>query len=178
MAHNERLVQELKARNVAHARNLFDRAVTLLPRIDQIWYKYVYLEELLSNIAGCRQIFERWLSWEPDAKAYSAYIKLEMRYNEFDRASAVWERLVSVHPETKHWIKWARFEEDRGRLDRAREVFAMAVEYFGEEEEQMEKAVGLFTSFAKMETRHKEYDRARVIYKVCPHAFHTSCTRS
>jgi crooked neck len=32
-------IQELKARNVQHARNLFDRAVTLLPRIDQIWFK-------------------------------------------------------------------------------------------------------------------------------------------
>ena len=56
-------VQELKARNISHARNLFDRAVTLLPRIDQVWYKYVYLEELLGNIAGARQVFERWMAW-------------------------------------------------------------------------------------------------------------------
>jgi hypothetical protein len=34
--------------------NLFDRAVTLLPRIDQLWYKYVYLKEHLSNVAGAR----------------------------------------------------------------------------------------------------------------------------
>jgi hypothetical protein len=67
---------ELKARNVQHARNLFDRAVTLLPRINQIWYKYVYLEELLGNVAGARQVFERWMSWEPDEKAWSAYIKV------------------------------------------------------------------------------------------------------
>ena len=40
---------ELKGRNVQHARNLFDRAVTLLPRVDQLWYKYVYLEELLQK---------------------------------------------------------------------------------------------------------------------------------
>jgi crooked neck len=67
---------ELKARNVQHARNLFDRAVTLLPRINQIWYKYVYLEELLGNVPGARQVFERWMSWEPDEKAWSAYIKV------------------------------------------------------------------------------------------------------
>jgi crooked neck len=65
---------ELKSRNVQHARDLFDRAVTLLPRVDQLWYKYVYLEELLQNVPGARQVFERWMKWEPDDKAWQAYV--------------------------------------------------------------------------------------------------------
>ena len=48
-----------------------------MPRINQIWYKYVYLEELLGNVAGARQVFERWMAWEPDEKAWSAYIKVD-----------------------------------------------------------------------------------------------------
>ena len=60
---------ELKGRNVQHARNLFIRAVTLLPRVDQVWYKYVYLEELLENAVVARQVFERWVQWEPEDKA-------------------------------------------------------------------------------------------------------------
>lgn len=99
-----------------HARNLFDRAVTLLPRIDQLWYKYVYLEELLQNVPGARQVFERWLRWEPDDKAYQAYIKMEERYSEFDRASAIYERWVAVRPDPRVWVKWAKFEEERGNL--------------------------------------------------------------
>ncbi|KAG8879351.1 NineTeen Complex (NTC) component [Tulasnella sp. 331] len=156
---------ELKARNVQHARNLFDRAVTFLPRINQLWYKYVYLEELLQNIPGARQVFERWMKWEPDDKAWQAYIKLEERYNELDRASAIYERWVAVRPEPRVWVKWGKFEEERGKLDKAREVFQMALEFFGDEEEQVEKAQAVFSAFAKMETRLKEYDRARVIYK-------------
>jgi crooked neck len=31
----------------------------------------------------------------------------------------------------------------------------MGLEFFGEEEEQLEKAQSLYSSFAKMETRHK-----------------------
>ena len=27
-----------------HARNVWDRAVALLPRVDQFWYKYSYME--------------------------------------------------------------------------------------------------------------------------------------
>lgn len=156
---------ELKNRNVQHARNLFDRAVSILPRVDALWYKYVHLEELLGNVAGVRQIFERWMSWEPDEKAWNAYIGLEVRYNEMERASQVWERLVTCHPEPRQWIKWSRFEEDRGAYDRARQVFTMALEFFGEDEDRMEKAQTVYTAFAKMETRLKEYDRARVIYK-------------
>ncbi|KAM0787460.1 NineTeen Complex (NTC) component [Microbotryomycetes sp. NB124-2] len=156
---------ELKARNIAHARNLFDRAVTLLPRVDQIWYKYVYLEELLGNIAGARQVFERWMAWEPDEKAWSAYIKMEVRYNELDRASKLYERLVNCHPEPKMFVKWAKFEEERGHVDRAREIYTMGFEFYGQDEEGIDKSQSLYSSFAKMEVRHKEYERARVIYK-------------
>ena len=156
---------ELKGRNVQHARNLFDRAVTLLPRIDQLWYKYVYLEELLGNVAGARQVFERWMQWEPDDKAWQAYIKLEERYQELDRASAIYERWVAVRPEPRVWVKWARFEEERMKLDKAREVFQLALEFISDDVEHIEKAQAVFNAFAKMETRLKEYERARVIYK-------------
>ncbi|KAF9808217.1 hypothetical protein IEO21_07936 [Rhodonia placenta] len=156
---------ELKGRNVQHARNLFDRAVTLLPRVDQLWYKYVYLEELLQNVPGARQVFERWMQWEPEDKAWQAYIKMEMRYNELDRASAIYERWIAVRPEPRNWVKWAKYEEERTRLDKAREVFQTALEFFGDGEEEVEKAQAVFGAFAKMETRLKEYERARVIYK-------------
>lgn len=157
--------QELKMRNVQHARNLYDRAVSILPRIDQLWYKYVHLEELLGNVSGTRQVFERWMAWEPEEKAWHAYINLEVRYSELDRASSIWERAVTCHPTPKQWIRWAKFEEDRGDLEKARMVFQMALDYIGEDEDAMEKAQSVFTAFAKMETRLKEYERARVIYK-------------
>lgn len=67
--------------------------------------------------------------------------------------------------------------------DKAREVFQTALEFFGDEEEQVEKAQvrnesaadirseadkeqAVFSAFARMETRLKEFERARVIYKV------------
>ncbi|ORY31238.1 Pre-mRNA-splicing factor CLF1 [Naematelia encephala] len=156
---------ELKARNINHARNLFDRAVTLLPRVDALWYKYVYLEELLLNVPGARQIFERWMQWEPNDKAWQSYIKLEERYDELDRASDIYERWLAVRPLPKNWVIWAKFEEERGKPDKAREVFQTALEFFGDEEEQVEKAQQVFAAFARMETRLKEFERARVIYK-------------
>jgi crooked neck len=133
--------------------------------VDQLWYKYVYLEELLQNVPGARQVFERWMQWEPEDKAWQAYIKMEERYNEPDRASVIYERWIAVRPEPRVWVKWAKFEEERGKLDKGREVFQTALQFFGDEEEQIEKAQAVFNAFAKMEIRLKEYERARVIYK-------------
>lgn len=66
----------MRHRFVNHARNVWDRAVTYLPRQDQLWYKYVHMEEMLGNTAGARGVFDRWMKWEPDHAAWMAYIRV------------------------------------------------------------------------------------------------------
>lgn len=44
----------------------------------------------------------------------------------------------------------------------------MGFEFFGQEEEGIDKSQSLYSAMAKMEVRLKEYERARVIYKVSP----------
>ena len=48
---------EMRNKQVNHARNLWDRAVTILPRANQFWYKYTYMEEMLNNIPGLLTFF-------------------------------------------------------------------------------------------------------------------------
>ncbi|POS88331.1 TPR-like protein [Erysiphe pulchra] len=152
---------EMKTRSINHARNLLDRAVTILPRVDKLWYKYCYMEEMLGNIPGTRQVFERWMAWEPDETAWSSYIKLEKRYGEFQRAREIFQRFTFVHPEPRNWIKWAKFEEEYGTCDLVREVFGNAIEAMGDDflDER------LFIAYARYESKLKEYERARAIYK-------------
>jgi crooked neck len=83
---------EMKHKFINHARNVWDRAVSLLPRIDQLWYKYIHMEDMLGNVPGARQIFERWMVWEPDHHGWAAYIRFELRYNEVDRARKIYDR--------------------------------------------------------------------------------------
>ena len=153
---------ELKHRNINHARNLLDRAVSILPRVDKFWYKFVYMEETLQNIPAVRQLFERWMQWEPDEAAWGAYIKMEIRYGEVERSRAIFERFVQVHPTPQNWLKWARFEEENGDAENVREVFASAMEVFGEGDFINEQ---IYVAFARYETRLKEFERARTIYK-------------
>ncbi|XP_065345584.1 crooked neck-like protein 1 [Cloeon dipterum] len=152
---------EMRNRQINHARNLWDRAVTILPRANQFWYKYSYMEEMVGNIAGCRQVFERWMEWEPDEQAWQTYINFELRYKEIDRARAIYERFVMVHPEVKHWIKFARFEEQHAFINSSRNVYQRAVEFFGDED--MDEK--LYIAFARFEENQREHDRARAIYK-------------
>jgi crooked neck len=152
---------ELRNRNINHARNLLDRAVTILPRVDKLWYKYVWMEETLGNIPGTRQVFERWMSWEPDEAAWSAYIKLEKRYGEIERARDIFRRFTIVHPEPKNWIKWARFEEENGTSEDVREVYGIAIETLGDD--FMDEK--LFIAYARFEAKLGDHARARAIYK-------------
>ncbi|RKP24063.1 hypothetical protein SYNPS1DRAFT_17693, partial [Syncephalis pseudoplumigaleata] len=152
---------EMKHRNVNRARNLFDRVVSLLPRVDQFWLKYTYMEEMLGNVNGARQIFERWMQWQPDEAAWMAYAKMEMRYDEVDRARAIYRRFVQVHPMTKNWLKWVKFEEDLSNIDHAREIFDQAFQFLGDDHMDQK----LVIAFAKFETKQREYERARAIYK-------------
>lgn len=45
-------------------------------------------QEMLGNSAKARAIFERWMEWEPEDNAWSAYVKFEMRQEE--PANARW----------------------------------------------------------------------------------------
>ncbi|KAJ3376631.1 NineTeen Complex (NTC) component, partial [Entophlyctis sp. JEL0112] len=130
---------EMRHKNVNMARNIFDRAVAILPRADVFWYKYAYMEEVLDNVAGARQVFERWMAWEPAEDAWLAYIKLEKRYNENEKARSVFQRFKG--------------------LDAL--IYEKCIESLGEDHVDQ----NVYISFAKFETRLKEIDRARAIYK-------------
>lgn len=40
------------------------------------------MEEVLGNYAAARQIFDRWMTWRPDEKAWMAFVKFEERMGE------------------------------------------------------------------------------------------------
>jgi crooked neck len=54
------------------------------------------MEEVLVNIAGARQVFERWMEWMPAEQGWLAFIKFEMRYNEIERSRAIYERCTNL----------------------------------------------------------------------------------
>lgn len=58
---------------------------------------------------GARQVFERWMEWQPEEQAWFTYINFELRYKEVQRAREIYNQFVMVHPQVKNWIKYARY---------------------------------------------------------------------
>ena len=110
------------------------------------------MEETLGNQPGCRQVFERWMEWEPEEQAWHSYINFEIRCQEIDRARNIYEKFVYIHPEIKNWVKYARYEERFHFVQKGREVFERAVEFYGDDILKPE----LFAAFARYEERQKE----------------------
>ena len=110
------------------------------------------MEDVIGNYAGARQVFERWMEWEPQEHAWQSYIKFELRVGEVARARKIFERFVQCHPSVKSWLRFAKFEEQQGAVENARSVYTRAIESLGDEGND-EK---LFVSFAKFEERNHE----------------------
>jgi crooked neck len=151
---------EMKNKFLNHARNVLDRAVSLLPRVDIFWLKYTYMEEFIGAIDETRQVFERWMKWEPSDTAWHSYINFEMRQQQIGRARGIYERYIRCHPTTKAFLKYAKWEEKNREYSLARQIYERSFL----EVHPMERSVYLYINFAQFEERCKEYERARVIY--------------
>uniref|UniRef100_A0A7N2KVN9 Crooked neck protein n=1 Tax=Quercus lobata TaxID=97700 RepID=A0A7N2KVN9_QUELO len=129
---------EMNNKFINHARNAWkwNRAVTIFPRVNLLLHKYLHMEEVIGNISGARNIFERWMTWSPDHQAWLSYVKFELRYNEIERARQIFENFVHCHPKVTAWIHYAKFEIKNGKIARARNVYERAVEKLGEDMER------------------------------------------
>jgi crooked neck len=152
---------EMRNRFLNHARNVWDRAVNLLPRVNQLWYKYAFMEEMLGNVTEARKVFERWISWDPDYQGWIIYIKFELRYGEVEKARNIYKKFIFKHPEVDNWIKYAKFEMKQGDESKTRTVFEQAIKNLGDNM----GSVNLFKAFAQFEVICCEFIRARLIYK-------------
>lgn len=152
---------EIKHRYVNSARNIYERAIVLLPRVSQLWFKYIFLEESLKNFTNVRNIFQRWMKWSPASQAWIAYVKFEVRVGEIELAREVYKKFVVCHPTADTWLLFAGFEERYGTPESVREVYALAIDSCQQAGDIPDAA--LFSAFAAYEGRKGERERARAI---------------
>lgn len=94
------------------------------------------MEELAGATDACRQVFERWMQWEPNDHAWLAYIKFESRNDassgmgmgSMGRARGLYERYVSCHPTPRAYMRYAKWEEHQRLAGNARRVYERATE--------------------------------------------------
>ena len=160
---------EMRNKFINRARNVWDRAVVLLPRVDQLWYKYALMEEHLKNYDNARKIFDRWMEWIPDEKGWMSYIKLEMRSkgsknDKIIRSRKIYDKYIKAYKNEKSYIKYAKWEQNNGDINKTRSIYEMCINDI-KNDEGIDLSFEFYKSFAEFEVKCKEYERARVIYK-------------
>jgi len=119
------------------------------------------MEEMVGAIEQARQVFERWMKWEPDDMGWGAYVKFEMRQGDIMKARGVLERYIACHSTGRAYLKFAHWEEKNHQNNLARTIYERALEELPE----MERSSKLLIQFARFEERCKEFDRARIIFR-------------
>ena len=148
---------EMKNKFVNHARNVWERAIYYLPREDQFWFKYAYMEELIGDYLQARYVFTRWMDWCPGEKAWMAFIKFEERMGEPQNAKNILYRYLEAYPHLDTYLKVAKFEFRNRNRDAARKTYERVVTELGADA----ISESYFLDFAKFEIKQREYDRAR-----------------
>jgi crooked neck len=149
---------ELRHKQIAYALNVLERSITILPRHDRFWLKYALLLESLGNIEGTRELFQRWIAWEPPSHAFLAFVEFECRVGEFARARSIFERLLIMHPFEDSFLRYADFELKLKQFARARNIFERGIE-------ALRPSELLITRFAQFEESEGEIERTRALFK-------------
>lgn len=88
----------MRHKHIQSARNVWERACKHMPRVDQFWYKYALMEEMLGNVVEVRQIFEDWMTWQPKEHSWNAYLKFEQRQGQIENCRQILERYIDSNP--------------------------------------------------------------------------------
>ncbi|KAL5560851.1 hypothetical protein UlMin_037062 [Ulmus minor] len=107
---------EMKNKFINHARSVWDRAITLLPR-----FSYIKFELQYNKIDWTRAIFERFFQCHPKVGAWIWFAKFELKNGEVGRTRIVYERAL--------FIAFAEFEEWCKELERARCIYKFSLEH-------------------------------------------------
>ncbi|CAN3503827.1 pre-mRNA-splicing factor Clf1p, partial [Diutina catenulata] len=162
---------ELALKAVNHARNLLDRAVTVLPHEQKLWFMYVQTEEMLKNFPKTRSVFERWLEWRPPSVAWEAYLDFCRRYRQPEAARSVCARYVAAVDGSVPWLRWSELEQELAEnVGNTRMVFSKAADtlaekwtHGGSHQSAGSDVAAVVVPWAQWEASVGEYARATAI---------------
>lgn len=186
---------EESQRDFERARSIFERAIDMDYRCENLWLKYADMEMRHRFINHARNVWDRAVSLLPRVDQFwFKYAYMEEMLGEVQNARVVFQRWMEWQPEEQSWLAFIKFELRYNEVENARAVFENFIKchpkvttyiryakfeekvnniqnarqvYIRASEELGEDALDpkLFISFAKFEERCREVERARMIYK-------------
>ena len=130
--------------------------------VDQFWYKYSHMEEMLGELDKARAVFEDWLTWEPPLNAWDAYLKFEERHgNDRDRCRHILTRLIESHSVPSSYLRAAKYEEKIKDFRAARRLFERALAELGKDAFATDE---LIIAFCRFEIRQRNFKATKTLF--------------
>ena len=129
----ESVYEELIAKDVSKARDVYHRALEVIPHrkftFAKIWILAAQLEIRARRLQDCRKLLGRAIGLCPKDKLFRTYIQLELQLGQVDRCRLLYEKYLVWNPtNSQAWSKYAEMERAVGETTRARKLYELGVQ--------------------------------------------------
>ncbi len=160
---NYAVFEELQAKDPLRAKQVYEKALQLLPHerftFSKLWVLFAQYLLRQKDLDGARRIFGQAIGRCPREKIFKAYVEMELQLGNVDRCRKIYEKYIEVFPEySSAWIQYCQLEQSLEELDRARALFDIAVE------QSLDMPENVWKAYIDMEINLGEHERARKLY--------------
>lgn len=148
----------IRMKNLEQARKVFGMSIAKCPR-EKIFKAYIELELQLGNVDKCRQIYEKFISSQPDnSSAWVKYAELEKSLDEYDRCIAIFQAAVTQPLDMPEiiWKAYINVEIFYRKFDNVRNLYEILLE--------KTRHVKVWLSYAKFEQETIEFEKSRDVF--------------
>ena len=157
--------EEMEAKNVDRARQIYDTCLGLIPHkkfsFAKVWLHKAYFEIRQGQLTAARKALGRALGMCPKDRIFKGYVELEQKLYEFERCRTLYEKHVMYNPSNcQTWIKWAELERGLDDLDRTRSIFELGIA-----QPVLDMPEVVWKAYIDFEEEEGEYGKTRDLYE-------------
>ncbi|KAJ1901856.1 NineTeen Complex (NTC) component [Kickxella alabastrina] len=162
---NYALFEEIQAKDLLRARQVYQACIDLLPHktftFAKLWLQYAWFEIRCLNLIQARKALGRALGTCPKDKLFRGYIEIELELREFDRVRTLYTKYLEFNPTNcATWIEFSKLESALGENERCQAIFDMAVE-----QPTLDMPEVLWKAYIDFEFDQADYDKTRSLYE-------------
>ncbi|CAF9930311.1 MAG: NineTeen Complex (NTC) component [Gomphillus americanus] len=159
------LYEELEAKDIPRARQIYAEALRLVPHkkftFAKLWLMNAQFEIRQRDLTAARKALGKSIGLCPKERLFKGYIELELKLFEFSRCRMLYEKQIEFNPSNSSaWIKFAELERGLEDIERARAIFELAVS-----QPELDMPELAWKAFIDFEEEEGEFDRTRKLYK-------------
>ena len=161
---NYALFEELQAKDVGRARDVYRAALDIVPHkhftFGKLWIMAAHLEVRCKDLGAARKLLGTAIGMCGKESLFRAYIDLELQLGEVDRCRQIYTKFLETLPEcNRAWSAYAKLEADVGETERARALFELAIT-----QPALDQPESMWKGYIDFEAALGEYARVRTLY--------------